>query len=342
MCTCITLESRDFYFGRNLDLEYTFGDTVVVTQGRYPFSFRLAGRMERHYALIGMADVRDGYPLYAEAVNEKGLGMAGLYFPGNAFYQPVQTAGGPAFSGQDADGPAQSRVAPFELIPWLLGQAASVDEAEALLAGAQIVDIPFSEQLPNAPLHWMVADRRRCLTVEAVREGLKIYDNPFGVLTNNPPFPFHLMHTSQYLHLTSEAPANRFSKRLDLQPFGQGMGAMGLPGDASPASRFVRAAFLKENSACSGEEMDSVTQFFHILEQVAMLRGAVKTGAGRDDHTTYACCVNASRGVYYCRTYEDARIQAAALEDGDREDGALRCFPVSRTGEAVKLPCETA
>ena len=179
-------------------------------------------------------------------MNEKGLGMAGLYFPGNACLS-VCADGWRAGPSPDRmrTGPAQSRVAPFELIPWLLGQAASVDEAEALLAGAQIVDIPFSEQLPNAPLHWMVADRRRCLTVEAVREGLKIYDNPFGVLTNNPPFPFHLMHTSQYLHLTSEAPANRFSKRLDLQPFGQGMGAMGLPGDASPASR-VRAGRLPE------------------------------------------------------------------------------------------------
>ena len=69
--------------------------------------------MERHYALIGMADVRDGYPLYAEAVNEKGLGMAGLYFPGNAFYQPVQTADGPAFFGQDADGPRRAGSLPL-------------------------------------------------------------------------------------------------------------------------------------------------------------------------------------------------------------------------------------
>ena len=163
--------------------------------------------------------------------------------------------------------------------------------------------------------------------MEAVREGLKIYDNPFGVLTNNPPFPFHLMHTSQYLHLTSEAPANRFSKRLDLQPFGQGMGAMGLPGDASPASRFVRAAFLKENSACSGEEMDSVTQFFHILEQVAMLRGAVKTGAGRDDHTTYGCCVNASGA---CTTAGPTRMHGSRPRPWKTGTGRAALFGVSR------------
>ena len=78
MCTCITYENGDFYFGRNLDLEYTFGEKVVVTPRNYPFSFQCLPAMNHHYAMIGMATVMEDFPLYAEAVNEKGLGIAGL------------------------------------------------------------------------------------------------------------------------------------------------------------------------------------------------------------------------------------------------------------------------
>ena len=86
MCTSITLKDKDMYFGRNLDLEYSFGERVVVTPRNYVFKLRAKEPMMRHYAMIGMATVAEGYPLYAEAVNEKGLYMAGLNFPGNAVY----------------------------------------------------------------------------------------------------------------------------------------------------------------------------------------------------------------------------------------------------------------
>lgn len=317
MCTCIAMKNGDFYFGRNLDLEYTFGSTVAVTPDRYPFSFRMGENMHEHYSMIGMAETADGYPLYAEAVNERGLGMAGLYFPGNAYYLPVGKSRG-----------KKHCLAPFELIPWLLGKAATAAEAAGLLADVELSDIPFSVQLPNTPLHWMLADKEKCLTVEPAEDGLHIYENPFGVLTNNPPFPFHVMNTVQYLRMTSACPSNDLSPRLDLQPFGAGMGAFGLPGDSSPASRFVRAVFLKENSACPSDEQPNVMQFFHILEQVGMVRGTVKNREGKDEFTTYSCCINASRGIYYCRTYEDGRIRKVEMqaENADREK--LRCYKV--------------
>ena len=90
MCTCITFINRDFYFGRNLDLEYSFGEQLVITPRRYPFFWSREGKTQEHYAMIGMGAAEPSYPLYAEAVNEKGLGMAGLNFPGNACYQPYR------------------------------------------------------------------------------------------------------------------------------------------------------------------------------------------------------------------------------------------------------------
>ena len=111
--------------------------------------------------------------------------------------------------------------------------------------------------------------------------------------------------------------------RLDMEPFGQGMGAIGLPGDASPASRFVRAAFLRWNSRAPREERANVSQFFHILDSVSMVRGMVLTEEGREDVTTYSCCVNACTGVYYFKTYDNHRIQAVDMRREDLDGSGL-------------------
>ena len=305
MCTCITYENGDFYFGRNLDLDCSFGEKVAVTPRNFPLAFRKAGELKAHFAMIGMASAVPSFPLYAEAVNEKGLCMAGLNFPGNAWYGPVIGEG--------------IELASFEIIPWLLGRCESVDQAEKYLKDMHIVDLAFSEQMPPAPLHWMLADKERCLVLEAVKEGLKIYENPFGVLTNNPPFDYHQMNMNNYVNLRAASPENHFSKQLDLRPYAQGMGAIGLPGDASSASRFVRAAFFKWNSAAPKGEASNVSQFFHILDGVAMVRGTVITEAGTYDVTTYSCCVNVRTGDYYYKTYDDSRIRKFSLYEPDLE-----------------------
>lgn len=309
MCTCITYENRDFYFGRNLDLDCSFGERVVITPRNFPLIFRRTERMERHYAMIGMASADNTFPLYAEAVNEKGLAMAGLNFPGNAFYQEPNGKG--------------LELASFEMIAWILGKCASVKEAETYLAELRVVDLSFAEQMPVAPLHWMLADREKCLVLEAMRDGLMIYENSFGVLTNNPPFEYHRMNMSNYLNLTAQSPANRFSDKLEIKSFSQGMGALGLPGDASSASRFVRAAFLKWNSVSSEEEKSNVAQFFHILDKVAMVRGTVVTEQGTYDMTTYSCCANTRTGRYYYKFYEDTSLRTMDLHGTDLEGSVL-------------------
>ncbi|MBQ2700984.1 MAG: choloylglycine hydrolase [Clostridia bacterium] len=316
MCTSLTLNTSDFYFGRNLDLEYEFGQQVVITPRNYPLVFRQGGEMPNHYALIGMATVAGSYPLYAEAANEKGLCIAGLNFPGNAYYSP------------EAD-PEKANISPFELPLWLLGQCATLSEARELLAKTHLIHINFSDQLPLSPLHWHIADSSGSLVMEATREGMKVYDNPVGVLTNNPPFDFHLTHLSQYLNLSPLEAKNRFHPGLELVPYGRGFGAIGLPGDASPASRFVRAAFLKWNSACEPEEMPSVGHFFHLLDAVAMTRGSVEAPGGHWEFTQYACCINASQGVYYYKTYGNNQITAVDMHRENLNSGALKRYPLT-------------
>ena len=317
MCTAVTYKTKDHYFGRNLDLEYAYRETVTVTPRNYAFRFRKMGRLDTHYAMIGMAYVSDGYPLYYDATNEKGLSGAGLNFPGNADYKPCC--------------PGKDNVAPFELIPWILGQCATVAEAETLLARANLLDENFSDALPLTPLHWIFSDAERSITLEAVKEGVQIYDNPVGVLTNNPPFDYQLFNLNNYMRLTKDEPENTFAggnDALPLEAYSRGMGAMGLPGDTSSMSRFVRAAFVKLNSVSGPSEEESVSQFFHILKSVEMQRGCVELGSGQYEITLYSSCCNTDRGIYYYTTYDNSGIHGVDMHRENLRGNALIAYPL--------------
>ena len=312
MCTAATYKTEDFYFGRTLDYEISYGDRVVITPRNFVFDLKNGGRLKTHYAMIGMACVMSDYPLYYDAVNEKGLGIAGLNFVGNARYnKPVE--------GMD-------NIAQFELIPRILGECASVKEACRLLKNVNLIDTPFAENLPVAQLHWIIADKNECITLESVEDGIKIYDNPVGVLTNNPPFDCQLFNLNNYMHLSVENKSNTFSKDLVLKQYSRGMGAIGLPGDLSSQSRFVRVAFVKMNSVSGNSENESVSQFFHILGSVDQQRGCCKLGEDKYEITLYTSCCNADKGIYYYTTYDNHRISAVDMHKENLDGEALITF----------------
>ena len=311
MCTAITYKTEDAYFGRTLDIECSYGEEVIVTPRNFLFDFRHTGAQKSHYAIIGMGTVRDGYPLYYDAANECGLGMAGLRFAGNAcYFSPIE---------------GRENVSSFELIPYILGSCKTVREARERLLGINLCDTPFSPALPSAPLHWMIADKGESIVVESVADGLEIYENPVGVLTNNPPFFYHVMHLCDYMMLSNKPPVAHFGKEY-LTPYSRGMGAMGLPGDLSSASRFVRAAFVRENAVSDFDESSSVSQFFHILGSVEQVRGCVLLENGKYELTAYTSCINLCRGIYYYTTYENRAISAVDLFRCDLEGGELSRF----------------
>ncbi len=316
MCTALQLHTKDSYFGRNLDLDRSYGEEVCVMPRNFSLTFRKMGEIDRHFAMIGMATVVDGIPLFYDAVNEHGLAMAGLNFPGNAFYGQVQ-------AGADS-------IAPFEFIPWILGQCKTADDAEILLRRIHLVDIPFSPQLPLSPLHWMICDRDRALVVESMADGLHIHENPVGVLTNNPPFPYHLANLRNYRHLRIDNAQVIRREGLPYSDYCQGLGAVGLPGDVSSMSRFVRAAFGREHSVCGEDESASVGQFFHLLTSVEMVQGICKTDEGTWDITGYSACMNVSRGLYYYTTYGNHRITCVDMHRTDLECNAVSRFPLAK------------
>ena len=326
MCTAISYKTKDNYFGRNMDYEYSYEEKVTITPRNYRFNFRRVMPIEKHYAMIGIAYIVNDYPLYYDATNEKGLSMAGLNFPENAVYY--------------AEAENKDNIAPFEFIPWILSQCATVEEAKKLLERINLVNINFSDKLPLSPLHWIIADRESAITVETLKDGMKIYDNPVGVLTNNPPFDYHMTNLCNYMHLTKESPENTMAPNLSLKPYSRGMGGMGLPGDLSSASRFVRATFVKHNSVCGDSEDESVSQFFHILTSVEQQRGCVKMGENLYEITIYSSCCNTDKGIYYYRTYNNFAITAVNMHETDLEAMELTAYPLSSEPKYYRPSCD--
>ena len=314
MCTAANYAAQDHYFGRNLDLEFSYNEAVTVTPRNFIFRFRKMPALETHHAIIGMATVSDGYPLYYDASNEKGLSVAGLNFPGNADYKP-ESAG-------------KKNITPFELIPWLLGQFETVDEVVEELRNINLVNISFSEAFPLSPLHWIISDKSKSITVESIKEGLIVHDNPVQVLTNNPTFDIQLFNLNNYMNVSPNPPENHFSKDLQLEEYSRGMGGFGLPGALSSMSRFVKAAFTKMNSVSGDSESEAISQFFHILGSVAQQRGCAQVGEGKYEITVYSSCCNTDKGIYYYTTYENSQITAVDMHKEKLDGDTLAEYPL--------------
>ena len=312
MCTAICFENL---YGRTLDHHQGYGETVTLTPRRKALRFKHLPTMDTHYALLGMATVADGTPLYYDAFNETGLFMAGLLFAGNAIYLPPETG---AYN-----------TAPYELIPWILGQCPDLKAARALLPRVRLADTPFSDAFPLSPLHWIIADQSGALTLEPTADGLKIYENPLGILTNNPPFDYQMTHLTDYMNLTPDYPADRFANGA-LTPYSRGMGAMGLPGDWSSASRFVRAAFVK----CHTPAPD-VSAFFHCMDTVAVPKGAALSQEGIPIITRYTCCCDPADGTYYYTSYENRAVTAVSFQDENSDGSRLISYALIKEEKSL-------
>jgi choloylglycine hydrolase len=309
MCTALSISADNHYFGRNLDLPYHYEESVTITPRNYHITLRHRPAIHTHYAIIGIATVVNGFPLYYDGVNEYGVCMAALNFPGNAVYMQA--------SEQD------SAVASFELIPWVLAQHKTASEAVTALGKIKISNIAFSKEYPPTPLHWILADNDAAYTIEPTQEGLKIYKNHIRVLTNNPPFPWHEDHLRQYIRLTAQEPNNKHITDSN------GSGMVGLPGDLTSAARFVRAAIIKEYAHWNNANDYNIIQFFHILQSVQQIEGCIRHD-NMMDKTVYSTCCNATRGVYYYTTYENSHITAVSLRSENLNSQKLISYPLDR------------
>ena len=317
MCTAISYLANGHYFGRNLDVEFSYDESVVITPRRFPLPFRNGQKNDRHFSIIGMAHIEDGYALYYDATNEKGLSIAALSFPGEAHYHPQK--------------PGVVNLAPWEVIPFVLAQCETAAQARHLLSKVNIMEELFRKDLPLTPLHFLIADKNEAFVAEPMKDGLCLTENPVGILTNSPPFDFQMQYLHLFMGLSNKPVENRFSKEIPFTEISRGMGALGLPGDLSSPSRFVRASFTKSHSQTGATEAHDIRQFFHILGSVEQQKGCVDLG-GKLEFTSYSSCCDTRKVIYYYQNYDNFSIVGIDMLQEDIETDQLISYPMIREG----------
>lgn len=322
MCTGLALETKDglHLFGRNMDIEYSFNQSIIFI----PRNFKCVNKSNKKelttkYAVLGMGTIFDDYPTFADGMNEKGLGCAGLNFPVYVSY-----------SKEDIEG--KTNIPVYNFLLWVLANFSSVEEVKEALKNANIVDIPISENIPNTTLHWMISDiTGKSIVVEQTKEKLNVFDNNIGVLTNSPTFDWHVANLNQYVSLRyNQVPEFKLGDQ-SLTALGQGTGLVGLPGDFTPASRFIRVAFLRDAMIKNDKDSIDLIEFFHILNNVAMVRGSTRTIEEKSDLTQYTSCMCLEKGIYYYNTYENNQINAIDMNKENLDGNEIKTYKYNKT-----------
>ncbi|MFR7935078.1 MAG: choloylglycine hydrolase [Clostridium perfringens] len=322
MCTGLALETKDglHLFGRNMDIEYSFNQSIIFI----PRNFKCVNKsnnkeLTTKYAVLGMGTIFDDYPTFADGMNEKGLGCAGLNFPVYVSY-----------SKEDIEG--KTNIPVYNFLLWVLANFSSVEEVKEALKNANIVDIPINKNIPNTTLHWMISDiTGKSIVVEQTKEKLNVFDNNIGVLTNSPTFDWHVANLNQYVGLRyNQVPEFKLGDQ-SLTALGQGTGLVGLPGDFTPASRFIRVAFLRDAMIKNDKDSIDLIEFFHILNNVAMVRGSTRTVEEKSDLTQYTSCMCLEKGFYYYNTYENNQINAIDMNKENLDGNEIKTYKYNKT-----------
>lgn len=313
MCTGVRFTDTEghLYWGRNLDWNEGYGQTPIVMPKGYKLARAFGDAFATKHACIGMGIEYEGYPLYFNCGNDAGLAIGGLNFPGYAAFE------------KDAV-PNKTNVAAYEMPAWVAASFATVDEAEAALRDVAIVGKSIAPSMGVSMLHWHIADAKRSIVVEYQADGMHIYDDTVDVLTNQPPFPWHMENLRNYMCCNGDWPGDIKWRDDTLTPFGTGATMRGIPGDTYSTSRFVKAAFVNSFHPQKAGEQANVMRMFHTLGSVSFVEGCAKMADGSSEITLFSDCFSAATGTYYFNTYDDPSLRSACLKDyADASPSAL-------------------
>ena len=322
MCTSLSIKSNKGhnFFGRNMDLAYDFNQSVLIIPRNYQIPNKVTGDMAKNkYAIIGMGTIIDNHPTLADGMNEKGLACAGLNFDGYSYVEENIV-------------PGKKNIAPYDFIYWVVANHETVDEVKQTIENLELVKVPINERTPLPTLHWMIVDKTgKSIVVEKTKDKFAVYDNPVGVMTNNPTFDWHLTNLNEYMNIAPNHPENVKWSDKELTPLGVGAGTLGIPGDFESVSRFVRIAYIRAHMPSIEDDTTAVTQFLHMLDYVIMVKGGVITKEGLEDITRYSSCMDQERGIYYYRNYNNNRINAIDMHKEDLDSTEIKLFPYLET-----------
>lgn len=309
MCTAFSFTTDDnhTFLGRNMDIEFELQQNICIIQRDFKCDYK-----QSHHAIIANGSIINNYPLIFDGINEKGLSCAGLNFSQYAEYSNQIL--------KDIN-----NIPVYDFTFYILACFESVQDIISNFNSINIVDIPFMPNLPNTAMHWIIADSKQCIVVESTANGLKFHDNTVGVMTNSPTFDWHINNLQLYGNLTTKQPITNINQ----QPSSYvGAGAVGLPGDFSSPSRFVKTSFLKNNCFAINKN-DGISAVFGILGNVAMIKGSVLTATEQDDITVYSACLSLSERAYYYRTYDGQTVRCVNLMHEQLDGTEFITYPVN-------------
>ena len=301
MCTCVAFRQKSLFFGRNMDLDYNFGEMIVVTPRRFGLS---SLGSEEHFSFIGVATVIDGYPLYADAMNEKGLCVAGLNFPQKAFYRELRDD--------------KINVPAYEFTAYVAAKYSSVEEFRSDFEKIDITNQSFSEKVPHPTLHWMISDNVSSVVVESTETGINLYENPLNSMTNLPEFPDHM---ENFKKMRSE----------------EGSTPEDFPVLLSSPSRFLRAAHFLGNVLPDKDHDGVISHVFHVLDTVAVPDVSARAANGNYHKTTYSLCYDAANRCCFIKPYENSRISFVDMSNENLDARDITCFEIQHNQDYLKL-----
>lgn len=321
MCTSFSIQTKEGnnFFGRNLDLAYNVNECPIIIPRNYELKDKVTGHIQKtNKAIIGIGTVIDNHPSMVDAMNEKGLVCAGLNFEGFAHFEKEPVNG-------------KINIAPYDFIYWAISNYETTNEVKNAISKIELVDVPLNENTPVPTLHWMITDKTgKSIIVEKTKDNLAVYDNPVGVMTNQPTFDWHLMNLNMYLYINPNQPkAIKWSDQW-LKIHGVGAGTLGMPGDSHSIARFIRIAYARAHMPILEDDISAVTQCINMLDYVKMVKAGVISD-GKEEKTRYSACMDQEHGIYYYKTYDNNRINGVNMHKENLDGEELIIFPYLTT-----------
>ncbi|KAB2731524.1 linear amide C-N hydrolase [Brucella intermedia] len=334
-CTSFILPTKDgsFVYGRTMEFGFNIDSKMIMIPRNFKMTSQLsadtAGKTwNAKYAAVGMNAF--GLPALIDGMNEKGLAGGILYFPDFAQYPDPSSV------------KPENSLAPWDFLSWALGNFSTVAEVKAALETVAVVGVKQSDMGFVPPVHYTLHDTTGAsIVIEPVDGKLKVYDNPLSVLTNAPTFDWHMTNLRNYVNLS---PKNVKALKINnetIQQLGEGSGMLGVPGDMTPPSRFVRASanLLSARSVASG--IESVRLAEHILNSFDIPIGLVQGEAGEEDkpvdYTQWSTVADMKNDVYYVKTYEEQILRGVSLKDLDLDAKELLTIKIPTAVETLPV-----
>ena len=346
-CTAFQLKAGDgswIYF-RSMEFGFAFDSKVLVVPRGTEMTGSAPGgkpglKWTTKYGVVG-CNINIAPTIVADGMNEKGLAIGMLYLPGYSEFMPADPA------------KADRSIGSWEGAICLLSTCASVEEAVEALQSEKVYVAqqefpPFKMVLP---VHYYIADSTgRVVIAEWVDGKLDLHENPLGVLTNSPPFDWQRINVSNYVNLTSTNVPNMTLGSRTIENFGQGTGALGMPGDYSPPSRFVRAALYSHWATPAKTASETVNLGFHVLNSFDIFEGAITSNTADQtantkgfldskgpakivptDTTEWTISHDRTNLRMYVRTYESLEIEMVDLRQIDFSKPGMRTIDLAST-----------